>query len=218
MNLPALYDGLLTYLYLVIIVTFHEFGHAWMANWRGDDTPRLQGRITLNPVAHIDMLGTVVIPLVVVLLGATGNSRMAGLLIGWGRPVQFNPGNLRRRRYDSTLIALAGPAMNVVLALLVMALIWVGFWTESAPMREACRDIARLSLFLGFFNLLPIPPLDGSHVARGLIGFSEETYLLLSRYGFFLILVAIQLPPVTSLLSNLTSWSFAFLALLLGLR
>lgn len=210
-NSEALYNGLLTYLYLIIIVTFHEFGHAWTAERCGDDTPRLQGRITLNPAMHIDRIGTVLLPLIVVALGVMGLGTLGGFIIGWGRPVQFNPGNLKHRRRDAMVIALAGPAMNVVLAAVAVGLIWGGVLADSSMVREACVDLAFLSLYLCFFNLLPIPPLDGSHLARGLLGFSEEVYLQLSRFGLFLIIIAVQLRPVRLLLDWLTNASFTLL-------
>jgi Zn-dependent protease len=217
MNQTALFDGLLNYLYLVILVTFHEFGHAWMADRRGDDTPRLQGRITLNPLAHIELIGTIVLPLLVVFLHASGHSGAASFIIGWGRPVQFNPGNLRRRRLDTMLIALAGPVMNVVLAAVAVGLCWVGVLTGVKMLLEVLLHVAVLSLYLCFFNLLPIPPLDGSHVARSLIGFSEELYWQMARWGFFAVILVMQLRPVQAFLGWLTFGTFRLLVKMFGL-
>src|SRR5262249_62019292 len=107
MDPRELVDGLIMYLGLLVLLTFHEFGHAWMAWKCGDDTARLQGRVTLNPIAHLDWLGTVVLPLLVVVLGASG-STMGRFIIGWGKPVPVNVHNLRRPRLDAILVAMAG--------------------------------------------------------------------------------------------------------------
>src|SRR5438876_4647195 len=104
-------DGLIQYLGLIVLLTFHEFGHAWTAWKCGDDTARLQGRVSLNPIVHMELLGTVILPLLGIFLSAA-DSKLAGFIIGWGRPVPVNINNLRRRRLDDTLVALAGPAMN----------------------------------------------------------------------------------------------------------
>src|SRR5436853_144008 len=101
MDLKLLYDGLATFLCTIVIITCHEFGHAWMASRCGDDTARLQGRITLNPLAHIDLLGTIILPLVSLFLSLQGSS-IGSLIIGWGKPVPVNISNLRRRRLDDT--------------------------------------------------------------------------------------------------------------------
>jgi Zn-dependent protease len=213
----ALNDGLLNYLFLVILVTFHEFGHAWMADRCGDDTPRLQGRVTLNPIAHMDIVGTVVLPLLAVMLTVFGQSALSSFIIGWGRPVQFNPANLRHRGAQSTLIALAGPAMNVLLAAVGVGLTWVGVWGNSEAVIEVCTRIAYLSLFLCFFNLLPIPPLDGSHVLRWLTGTSEEVHAFFSQWGFFLIIIMVQLRPVQLALAWLTVHTHGLMLKLAGL-
>src|SRR6266567_3481071 len=115
MDQKALFDGLVTYVCFIPILTFHEFAHAWVASKCGDDTARLQGRVSLNPLVHIDPIGTVVLPLVAVFLGASG-SGLGRFIIGWGKPVPVNIANLRHRRRDDTLVALAGPAINVLLA------------------------------------------------------------------------------------------------------
>ena len=203
MDMHGLYDGLISYIYLVIIITFHEFGHAWCAWKCGDDTARLQGRVTLNPVAHIDLIGTVILPLLVVVLAASG-SGLGRFIIGWGKPVPVNVLNLRRRRLDDVLVAMAGPAMNVLLALCAMALLRTGVFFESTMLVEATVKLAVLSMFLCFFNLIPIPPLDGSHVMKYLVGMSYETFWRISQFGILLVLVVLQMPGVRELLAYLT--------------
>lgn len=193
MNMHALYDGLINYVYLIIIITFHEFGHAWSAWKCGDDTARLQGRITLNPVAHMDMIGTVVLPLLAVTLAASG-SILGNFIIGWGKPVPVNILNLRRRKIDDVLVAMAGPAMNVVLALCAIALLRPALFFDSPMLIEAMKKLALLSMFLCFFNLLPIPPLDGSHVMKYVVGMGYETFWRISQFGILIVLIVLQDP------------------------
>jgi Zn-dependent protease len=153
------------------------------------------GRITLNPIAHMDLLGTVVLPLLAVVLAAHGSS-LSRFVIGWGKPVPVNSSNLKNRGFDWVLIALAGPAMNVLLAILAIALSRVGFVVNSAGILDFGFRLAELNFMLCFFNLIPVPPLDGSHVARYFIGMSEETYLRLCQYGFLAVIIVIQIPIV----------------------
>jgi Zn-dependent protease len=209
MELSNLIDGFKLFLCFLPLLTFHEFGHAWMAWKCGDDTAKLQGRISLNPLVHMDLIGTVVLPL----LGIFS----AGWVIGWGKPVPVNPYNLRNRQFDDTLVSLAGPAMNIILAAGLMALAKVGLLLHWFPVVDELIQVARFSLFLCFFNLLPIPPLDGSHVVKNLIGMSEEAYWRLSQYGFLIVIVAINLPFVQVVLSKATRFTLNLLAWVFGL-
>ncbi|MEO5803454.1 MAG: site-2 protease family protein [Verrucomicrobiota bacterium] len=209
-------DGLISYLCLIILITFHEFGHAWMASKRGDDTARLLGRITLNPLAHMELLGTVILPLLGIYLTASG-SQLGSFVIGWGKPVPVNSSNLKNRGFDWVLIALAGPAMNILLAVLSMALARGGIALHLPELINFCFRLAIMNFFLCYFNLIPIPPLDGSHVARYFIGMSEETYLRLCRYGFLFVVVVIQIPQVRAALAFVTFGSVSVLANLFGI-
>ena len=211
MNLEVLAQGLSGYLCVVLIITVHEFGHAWMASRCGDDTARLLGRVTLNPSAHIDPLGTVVLPLLAVFLSASGNAGVAGFIIGWGKPVPVNIGNLRHRVRDDILVSMAGPAMNIVIALAAMLVGRIALAAEMALIVEATMMMTIISMFLFFFNLIPIPPLDGSRVMRHVVGMGEEAYANLTRYGFFILIIAIQIPAVRQGLSMATGLSVAFL-------
>ena len=210
MNLNVLLDGMLGYLYLLILLTFHEFAHAWVAWKRGDDTARLQGRVSLNPLVHLDMMGTVVLPIIFIVLGAT----VAGstLFFGWAKPVPVNIANLRRPRIDDTLIALAGPAMNLLLAVAIMGLVKAGQLANSEMLVKIAVEMTQISLILCFFNLLPIPPLDGSHVVKNLIGMSYETYWRFCQYGFIAVLIVIQFRPVRWLLAAATDVTFVSIA------
>ena len=202
MDPRQLASGLILYLGLLVLLTFHEFGHAWMAWKFGDDTAFSQGRVSLNPLVHIDPIGTVVLPLLLIVLSP------GGFFAGWAKPVPVNSDNFRNPRSDDIMVTLAGPWMNLLLAIALMGLARIGVLCHSAAMVEVCLNTSRLSLLLCFFNLLPLPPLDGSHVLRHLVGMSEQTYHQIARYGIFILILALQFRPVQQTLDlwTTTSW------------
>jgi Zn-dependent protease len=208
MDSNQIVDGLLFYIGLVVLLTFHEFAHAWAAWKLGDDTARLQGRLSLNPIVHIDPIGTVLLPLIMIFASPV----VGRFLIGWAKPVPFNPANLRNRWRDEMLIAMAGPAMNIILAVILVGFARVAVTFGSDEMTELFLQMAGLSLLLCFFNLIPIPPLDGSHVMRNLSGMSYETYWNLCRFGFIGIILVINIPGVRWFLSFVTEFTLALIA------
>lgn len=190
-------DGLLQLILLIISIGLHEFGHAWMADLRGDPLPRMQGRVTLNPFAHADPIGTIAIPAVMIFLSPGFG------LIGWGKPVQISLPNPKTRRMDDIYITLAGPAMNLVLCF-VFAVIG-GLGNFDPKTQEVVIDFLRMGIILNaslvVFNLIPLPPLDGSRLAVRLGLYSEELFLTLARWGFVILIILINLPPFTRLMS-----------------
>ncbi len=206
-------DGLIQYLMLVALLTFHEYGHAWTAWKCGDDTARLQGRVSLNPVVHIDPIGTVFLPLLMIFMPGMGR-----FLIGWAKPVPVNPYNLNQPKRDDILVTMAGPAMNLILAVGLVALAKVGLVFHSIPMAELCVQAAGLSLILCFFNLIPVPPLDGSHILRVATGMSHETYANFARFGFVIIIVLLQVPPVRAALGFVTYGTLDVLLRIFGVN
>ena len=206
-------EGLISYLGLIVLLTFHEFGHAWTAEKCGDDTARLQGRCSLNPIVHIDPIGTVVLPLLMIFL-SPGISRF---VIGWAKPVPVNPYNLRNPRVDDILVSMAGPAMNLLLAVGLVALARAGVLFHLRDAAELFLQMAALSLLLCFFNLIPIPPLDGSHVLRNLTGMSWEAYAKFAQFGFIAVIVAIQIPQVRQALNFAVNGTLLLLATIFGL-
>lgn len=196
-------QGLLLYACFIPVLTFHECAHAWTAWKLGDDTARSLGRVSLNPAVHMEVIGTVVLPLIGIFLAMSG-SALAGFIIGWGKPVPVNPFNLSNPRRDDTLVALAGPASNILLAFILMGVAAVGVLLGSEGVKEFCLLLVRINLFLAFFNLLPIPPLDGSHVLKNATQMSHETYYQFAQYGFIAVIIAINIPGVRQLLANLT--------------
>jgi Zn-dependent protease len=211
MNSNALIEGLMMYVGLVGLLSFHEFGHAWMAWKCGDDTAKRQGRLSLNPLVHIDVIGTVVMPLLMIFLSASG-SELGRFLIGWAKPVPVNIDNLRNRRLDDILVSMAGPWMNLFLAIGLMALARGGVVLGAPAMTQICQHMTLLSLILCFFNLLPVPPLDGSQVVRSIIGMSYETYWKLARFGFVMVIVVMQIPVVREVLNSLTRGSYRIMS------
>ena len=206
-------DGLIQYLMLVALLTFHEYGHAWTAWKCGDDTARLQGRVSLNPVMHIDPIGTVLLPLLMIFMPGAGR-----FLIGWAKPVPVNPYNLNHPKRDDILVTMAGPAMNLILAVGLMALARVGLMAHSGQMIDFCVQAAGLSLILCFFNLIPVPPLDGSHVMRIATGMTHETYANFARFGFIIIIVLINIPLVSGVLNIVTYGTRDLLAQIFGVH
>jgi len=207
MDSKLLIDGLILYLGLLVLLTLHEFGHAWTAWKCGDDTAKLQGRVSLNPIVHIDLFGTVILPLMMILLSPGG-----GMMFGWAKPVPVNTQNLRRPKFDDLLVTLAGPGMNLLLAVVLMGLGRAGMLAPTPSVTALCVDMAQLSLVLCFFNLLPVPPLDGSQVLRILTGMSYETYYQISRYSIFILIIVMQLPLVQRILAIATGHTTAVLA------
>ena len=194
MDLELLRGGLITFLLLIASLAIHEWAHAWVADTLGDDTPRRDGRVTLNPMAHIDLFGTVIIPLVNIFV-----LRSVFSLIGWGRPVRVNPSNFSHRTRDEILVSMAGPCANLLVALGVVV---VGaLAVPSVPLfADLVHEIVVMNVGLAVFNLLPIPPLDGGTLLRHLSGMSEETYMALARWSGIVMLVLINLRPFLSAL------------------
>jgi Zn-dependent protease len=171
---------------LWLLTVPHEFAHAWTATRLGDDTPQRDGRVTLNPLAHVDWLGTVLLPAITSLFG--------GGFLGWGRAVNTNPYKLRGGLNGLALVALAGPASNVVFSV-VLALAAVLLATSlPAAAAFAARGVT-LSLYLALFNLLPVPPLDGSKL---LLALRTPAFLYneLARAGLLVLLVAMTATPL----------------------
>jgi Zn-dependent protease len=207
MNQREVIDGLIQYLGLVILLTFHEFGHAWMA-WRcGDNTARNEGRVSLNPLVHIDPIGTVLMPLMMIFMPGAG-----GFLVGWARPVPVNLYNLRNPRVDDLLVTLAGPWMNLLLGIVLIGIARLGIAIDSKQTIEEALRMAQLSLLLCFFNLLPIPPLDGSRVARNLLSISYDQFNRIAQYGFILLIIVWQIPIVHNTIYAMTEWTYFTIA------
>jgi Zn-dependent protease len=203
-------QGLIVFIVLVASIALHEWGHAVVADWLGDDTPRGEGRVTLNPLSHLDLMGSIIFPLLNIFVLGGGLP-----FIAWGRPVVTNPSNLKNRWRDDILISLAGPATNMLVAL---AAILAGCAVAAAQPRfgELVKNLVVMNVGLAVFNLLPIPPLDGASVFRRVVGMSEETYFTVSRWSWLIILLVLNLGLTRHLIALLVSEACVPYALLCG--
>lgn len=199
---PDIFFGLLV---LILSVILHEVAHGYMANYLGDPTARLAGRLTINPLPHIDPIGSILLPLLLTMSGSP-------LLIGYAKPVPYNPYNLKGK-WGETLVAFAGPGTNLLLAVIFAMLLRFGGVAMTTEMATAFATIVYINLLLAFFNLIPLPPLDGSKVLSGLLGTRnavgrayEHFRLSFERLGVFsgtlviLIILYIAYPYFTSFL------------------
>lgn len=181
------FQGLLiAFVALIASLTFHEAAHAWTANRLGDPTARLLGRLTLNPVVHVDVIGTIVFPLLAMVTGIP--------IIGWAKPVPVNTRQLKHPRRDFAVVALAGPISNLILAAAGALLFIVWDADAASPGREllanALLRFVLLNVLLAVFNMIPIPPLDGGNVLMGILPEPIAAAIdQLRPWGFLLIYV-----------------------------
>jgi Zn-dependent protease len=185
----------------LLSLTVHECAHAWMAEKVGDSTGRYLGRITLNPIPHIDVFGTIILPLIAITSG--------GLMFGWAKPVPYNPANLRDRKRGELLIAAAGPLSNVLLVILFFILAKVLFRT---PLVNSLGDLGdplsafmeigiKLNIILAVFNMIPVPPLDGSKVLMNLLPDSlAQEYAKIPEWAGMAVLLLLIFTGFTSTL------------------
>jgi Zn-dependent protease len=191
-------------IYMVVLlfaISAHEAAHAWMSNRFGDDTARLLGRITLNPVAHIDPIGTLLIPIVGFVLGNIGGSAARIPLIGWGKPTPVNPLRWRRKDLANVMVSAAGIMANLFIAICAFVILKVMLMTGAiGSIPDSLREPVLLFLWmfltmnisLAVFNLLPFPPLDGSKILETFLPPSARSFLdMLEQFGFIILMVLI---------------------------
>jgi Zn-dependent protease len=182
MDLIIFLITLFIFLYSVIL---HEIFHGLAAEVLGDPTPRLAGRISLNPIVHLDPLGSIIIPLFLLISGSN-------IVFGWAKPVPINYFNLKDKKYGMAKVALAGPVANFILALIFgLILRFIPFSNSqfSQNLSLIFSQICWVNLLLAFFNLVPIPPLDGSHILFTFLPFKYQNIkIFLIRYQIFILL------------------------------
>ena len=168
---------------LLFSVIFHEMAHGWMAYFLGDPTAKNAGRLTLNPAKHIDPIGTVFLPLMflIVTLGR-------GPIFAWAKPVPINPFNFSNKRYDPAKVAVAGPLANILLAIIFGLILRFFHPFLPQPTISVFLYIVQINFLLAIFNLLPIPPLDGSHILFAFFPIDPKTKFLLLQYGIFILI------------------------------
>ena len=170
-------EQIITLVILILSIVLHEVAHGYAANWLGDPTARLAGRLTPNPIPHIDPLGSVLIPGILFLTGAH-------FLFGWAKPVPYNPYNLRNQRWGESFVAAAGPLTNLLLAAIFAALIRISAEIGlSSSAVEMMGYIVFINILLAFFNAIPFPPLDGSKVIAPFLPFGlAQKYRAFTNY------------------------------------
>lgn len=188
---------LLSIVYLILSIAIHEFAHAFAADRLGDPTARAAGRLTLNPFAHIDPVGTVALPLALMLLSG------GGFAFGWGKPTPFDPYNLQKPRRDAGIISIAGPISNILLASVIALAIHFLPFTFAAFL----IPFVVVNISLAVFNLIPVGPLDGQKIVFALLprGLAYEYQVVMNRYGtlllIFLIFPIFGSSPVMAIIS-----------------
>lgn len=201
---------------ILFAITVHEVAHGWVANKLGDPTAKILGRLTLNPIKHIDLLGTIIIPALLLMIG--------GFIFGWAKPVPITWGNLKKPKRDMALVGLAGPMANLLMALLWAAGMKLGVYLQSHNLHAGASLSAMsnigisINMVLMILNLLPIPPLDGARVLSGFLpGRAAYQFNKLEPFGFFIILVLLATGLLTKLIYPAIESGVALIYQLFGL-
>ena len=166
---------------LIMSVVIHEVSHGYAASFLGDQTARYQGRLTLNPIKHLDFMGSFIVPSIAYFLG--------GFIFGWAKPVPYNPYNLRPGRWSEATVAVAGPTSNIAIALIFGLLLRVGVNLTNPAFIQITSVIVLINIILAIFNLVPIPPLDGSKILFAF--FPDKLFQIrgfFEKYGLILVL------------------------------
>ena len=187
---------------LIVSAVLHEFSHGYAAYLLGDPTAEMEGRLSLNPLVHLDPIGSVLLPLLLVLT-------QSPFILGWAKPVPYNPYNFKKRRSGELIVAIAGPASNLILALIFGLML--RFLELSVPITEVFHAIVIINILLMVFNMIPIPPLDGSKILFNILPYTQKTQEFrstLERYGlfifiFFLLFLWDYIFPIVLLIYNL---------------
>ncbi|HDI52328.1 MAG TPA: site-2 protease family protein [Bacteroidetes bacterium] len=184
---------------LLLSIIIHECAHGYAALRAGDPTAKLYGRLTLNPIPHIDLVGSIILPAFLILTNSS-------FLFGWAKPVPVNPNYFRKPRRDEIIVSAAGPLSNIVLSLIFLGLTIIGIaWFNTTDLPYASvdkfflmlRQAILINLVLAFFNLIPIPPLDGSHILANLLPpHWAEMYDKIRPFGFIILIVIIASPLI----------------------
>lgn len=196
LTLAELRSGLIFYIIFIASLCIREWARAWTIHRLGDPNPSAQGRVTLNPLAHMDLFGSVIFPLVCIFL------LKGGFLFGWGKPVIPNPSYFKNPKRGEIISALSGPFANFMLALLG-AVIGGLLFRYDPRTNEIFSLVIMLNVVLAVFNLLPLPPLDGGVLLKHAVGMAEETYFRIAQWSWLALLIAINIPFVQRILMGI---------------
>lgn len=227
MNLEQLIPQLVIYMVVLLLaISAHEAAHAWMSYKFGDDTARLLGRITLNPVAHTDPIGTLLIPMAMFIFANLGGPLAAIPLLGWGKPTPVNPLRWRNKDLANVMVSLAGILANLLIATISFVILKIVLMTNvggslsistAEPIGLLLTYMLMMNVSLAVFNLLPFPPLDGSRILDSFLPASMRPMLdILEQYGFILLLILISVGFTRVIISPIIN--FVFYLLFLGVR
>ena len=204
---------------LLLAISAHEAAHAWMSYKFGDDTARLLGRITLNPVAHTDPIGTLLIPIVGFVFGAMGGGRLP--LIGWGKPTPVNPLRWRQKDLANVMVSIAGILANLLIAIIaftILKVLIVSGLIESIPdsllepVLLFLQFLLTMNVSLAVFNLLPFPPLDGSKILDTFLPASMQPVMaVLEQYGFLILIVLMYMGFFSAIINPILGFVFSLL-------
>jgi Zn-dependent protease len=203
---------IILYPILIFSIIIHEIAHGWVAERFGDDTARVMGRLTFNPIPHMDIIGTVVLPIM-------GLLYPGGFLFGWAKPVPVNPYRLNNPKKDMMWVGLAGPASNVMLALTAAFVMWLlrnytafPSWFDTSA-HTLLFIVLEINIVLFIFNLIPVPPLDGSRIVAAILPPAlAYRYAQLENYGIILVLILFATGIVTAILGPIINFLIFFLS------
>lgn len=190
LNFATIFDiAAIVVIPIVLAVTLHEAAHGWAAWKLGDDTAYKLGRVTFNPLKHIDLMGTILIPGLLVFANT-------GFVFGWAKPVPVSFGRLGSPRRDMILVAAAGPGINLILAVLAGAALSLSPFSDASIVNRSLDFAIFINVLLAIFNMLPLPPLDGGRVLTGLLpAWLARPFSEIERYGFFILIGLIFILP-----------------------
>lgn len=186
---------------LIMSVVIHEVSHGYAAYLQGDYTAYYEGRLTLNPIRHVDPIGSIIVPII---------TTLGGFPFGWAKPVPFNPYNLKNQRWGELIVAIAGPVSNILVALVFGLIIRFGALSLPSAFISLSILVVLVNLGLAIFNLIPVPPLDGSKVLFSILPFKYQHYRIqLERYSFLLVIVLIMIPQFSTILGMIVTTIFS---------
>jgi len=197
--LSQIREGGILYIILLIAITMHEFGHAFAADKLGDPLPRMTGRVTVNPLAHMDLLGTVILPILTISFSIGSGFPM---VFGWGKPVEMSLRDEKNKMKTDLISTAGGVGMNLVLALISALLVTVLAFAGLEDFAKVSALSVLINCVLFVINMIPVPPLDGSRFLKYAVNMSDETYMNISRWGILILIALINIPATAVVISG----------------
>lgn len=212
--LSQIREGGILYILLLIAITMHEYGHALFADKLGDKLPRAEGRVTINPMAHIDTMGTVILPILTIALSMGSGFPM---VFGWGKPVNVMLADPKTRARVDILSTMGGVSMNLVIALVSAILLAIFEILAMPDFSQIALTSIYLNCVLFVINMIPVPPLDGSVFLKYFSKISAETYYTIARWGIVILIALINIPFTSRIIMMLVKFLATIFLLIAGL-